>query len=319
MFRLGPGFIRPALAQHDTPEWHALCVCATLPSALRVIAILGPNASVQDLERFRVASESVEITPAATISAPADAALILGGDGTIHRHLPALAETKIPTLIVPTGSGNDFARALGLAKMRFAAAAWRRFCSSGNNLRELDLGSIQPLSKDHDKAPLAPFSCIASIGLDSEVNRIANGYPRWLRAHGGYLAAVPPALASFRPFHLTIRRDDGHDIHSEPATLCAFANASSYGDGMRIAPRAQLDDGLLDICFVRSVSKLRLLQMFPSVYRGTHLRFREISYSQTNRVEVTSDRPMDVYADGEFVCRTPVRISIMPKAMRVIC
>lgn len=288
-------------------------------SALRALAIFGPNASLRDLETFRIANEDVEITPAATISAPADVALIFGGDGTVHRHLPALAETKMPTLVVPTGSGNDFARALGLAKMRLAVAAWQRFCTKPDNVRVIDLGAIEPIGGNSSDRQITLFCCIASVGLDSEVNRIANGYPRWLRAHGGYLAAVPPALASFRPFHLTIRRDDGHDIHSEPATLCAFANASSYGDGMRIAPRAQLEDGLLDICFVRSVSKLRLLQMFPSVYRGTHLRFREISYSQTNRVEVTSDRPTDVYADGEFVCRTPVRISIMPKAMRVIC
>ncbi|HXZ79660.1 MAG TPA: diacylglycerol kinase family protein [Terriglobales bacterium] len=288
-------------------------------SALRALAIFGPNASLRDLETFRIANEDVEITPAATISAPADVALIFGGDGTVHRHLPALAETKMPTLVVPTGSGNDFARALGLAKMRLAVAAWQRFCTKPDNVRVIDLGAIEPIGGNSSDRQITLFCCIASVGLDSEVNRIANSYPRWLRAHGGYLAAVPPALASFRPFHLTIRRDDGHDIHSEPATLCAFANASSYGDGMRIAPRAQLEDGLLDVCFVRSVSKLRLLQMFPSVYRGTHLRFREISYSQTNRVEITSDRPTDVYADGEFVCRTPVRISIMPKAMRVIC
>jgi diacylglycerol kinase family enzyme len=110
---------------------------------------------------------------------------------------------------------------------------------------------------------------------------------------------------------------DGREF-SGPATLVAFANAPFYGGGMRMAPRAQLDDGKLDLCFVRCAGKVRLLTFFPTVFFGAHLRLPEVEYVQADRVRVASDPPLDVYADGEFVCRTPVEVSVRPRALRVI-
>ena len=100
--------------------------------------------------------------------------------------------------------------------------------------------------------------------------------------------------------------------------VVAFANAPAYGDGIRIAPRALLDDGKLDICVVGNMGKARLLRLFPSVLSGRHLSIPEVKYFQTERLRVESEKAMDIYADGEYVCRTPVEISLQRAALRVI-
>ena len=102
------------------------------------------------------------------------------------------------------------------------------------------------------------------------------------------------------------------------AMLIAFANAPFYGGGMRLAPKAAMDDQKLDFCLVRRVNKLRLSYLFPSVYFGRHLRIPEVDYFQGDRLRLETDRPLDVYADGEYVCHTPIEVGIAPNAFQVI-
>ena len=87
---------------------------------------------------------------------------------------------------------------------------------------------------------------------------------------------------------------------------------------MRIAPRATLDDGLLDLCLVGSMNKLKLLCAVPTIFFGGHLRFREVEYLQARSVRIASARTLDVYADGEYICPTPVELSLIPRALKVI-
>ena len=87
---------------------------------------------------------------------------------------------------------------------------------------------------------------------------------------------------------------------------------------MKVAPQAKMDDGLLDICVVGGVDPFKLFCMFPTVYTGRHLRIREVSYFQAARVRVETERPLDVYADGEYVCQTPVEVAIQSAALRII-
>jgi len=87
---------------------------------------------------------------------------------------------------------------------------------------------------------------------------------------------------------------------------------------MRVAPKAKMDDGLLDVCLIREMSKLKLLGVFPSVYFGRHLGIREVDYFAVPGARVETERPLDVYADGEYVCRTPVEIGIAQSALHVI-
>jgi diacylglycerol kinase (ATP) len=100
--------------------------------------------------------------------------------------------------------------------------------------------------------------------------------------------------------------------------VTAFANASSYGGGMKIAPLAKLDDGLLDVCIINHMNKLKLFCLFPTVYLGRHLTVPQVEYFQTERLKLETEAPQDVYADGEYVCRTPIEVSVARGALRVI-
>ncbi len=279
----------------------------------RALAIFGPRAAAQDLAPFSSAGAEITRVENLTGSEEADAALVFGGDGTIHRHLDALVQSQIPLLPVPTGSGNDFSNALGLGTVERALEVWLRFCRDRDNVHRIDLGLITA-------AGAAPehFCCVAGAGLDSDANRRANAMPAFLRARGGYVLAALGAIAGFRPQIMTVSLADGRRI-SQPAMFVAFANAPSYGHGMRIAPRAEMEDGKLDVCFVRKLGRLRLLRFFPTVFSGRHLALPEVEYVQAESFRFETETPLDLYADGEFICRTPVDISIKPKALRVIC
>src|SRR5262249_25959566 len=152
-----------------------------------------------------------------------DAALIFGGDGTVHRHLPQLQKTRIPALVVPRGSGNDFAKSLGIRDEAAALGAWREFCGTGKNVREIDLGIITG-----DQGEI-PFCCVAGAGLDAVANAHANRMPAWLRGTAGYLIAALRALWSFQPAEFALHAAEPE--FRRKGFLVAVGNAHRYGRG----------------------------------------------------------------------------------------
>jgi diacylglycerol kinase (ATP) len=96
-----------------------------------------------------------------------------------------------------------------------------------------------------------------------------------------------------------------------------FGDATALADIM-IAPRAQLDDGLLDICLVAAMTTFKLLTAIPTGFWGAHLGIRQVEYFQAAEVRIDAERPLEIYADGEFACHTPVTIGLLPRALRVI-
>ena len=100
--------------------------------------------------------------------------------------------------------------------------------------------------------------------------------------------------------------------------LAAFANTPTYGGGIRIAPDARLDDGRLEVCVVESMARVRLLRLFPSVFSGRHLTLPEVRYFQAERLRIETEEPSEVYADGEYVCSTPVEVRVEAGALQVI-
>jgi diacylglycerol kinase (ATP) len=286
---------------------------------MRAAAILGLGCSAKNLEPFQTDGKVDWRVGMPAAADQADVVLLFGGDGTIHRHLSQLVKLGLPVLVAPAGSGNDFARALGLRSVRDSLAAWRRFCVRQGNVRAIDLGIITPLE---EPGVLHCFCSVAGVGLDSEVARRANKLPRWLRGHGGYALTLAPTIFRFAPQPIKILTSDGAGgwaTHSEqPTMLAAFANTSTYGGGMKIAPHAQMDDGLLDVCVIGSVDPFKLACMFPTVYFGRHLGIREVEYFKTARVRVETETPLDIYADGEFVCRTPVEVAVEGGALKVL-
>ena len=293
---------------------------------MRAAAIFGPGCSPQDLYQFQASSESDWSIGLPGESSEADAIIIFGGDGTVHRHLPQLAKLRLPVLVVPSGSGNDFARALRLPSIRDSLSAWRKFSSDGDNVRDIDLGLITPVAdKNLPGESPAPngrlFCCVGGIGLDAEISRRANLLPRWLRAHGGYVLSLLPALLKFAPLKASISLSRDEAFIPAPFTrimVAVFANTPTYGGGMKMAPRAQFDDGILDVCVVQNMNKVKLFCLFPTIYFGRHLRIPQVEYFQTERLRIETDHPTDVYADGEYVCHTPIEVSVARKALPVI-
>jgi diacylglycerol kinase (ATP) len=279
---------------------------------MRAAAILGPGISSQYLEKFKANGNVKWASGVPNQSSDTDAIVIFGGDGTIHRHLARLVALQLPVLIVPCGSGNDFARALNLRNVHNALDAWNNFVRRQANTQRIDLGLIC----EGDKSAFHYFCCAGGVGLDGEIARRANALPRWLRAHGGYALSLIPALVNFLPMSINI---DSPSLRStRPITVAVFANAPYYGGGMKIAPHARLDDGKLDLCIIGELTKLKLLTLFPTVYFGNHLSVSQVEYAQIPNLTLATETPHAVYADGEYVCETPIEVSIAAKALPVI-
>jgi len=284
---------------------------------MRAAVIFGLGTSQADLKPFQAGASTEWIQGLPASSSDADAILVFGGDGTIHRHLPALVRLQLPVMIVPAGSGNDFARALKLRSVQDSLRVWRNFESGKIQAQAVDLGVIVPST-----APERThyFCGVAGCGLDSAAARRANQMPRWLRGHGGYALALLPLLLKLPAYsmRLTQFNDDDRAEAEKLTLLAAFANTQFYGDGMRIAPQADFADGKLDVCRIATLNPFKLLCMFPTVYSGHHLLMPEVEYSRAERVHVQTETPIEIYADGEFVCETPAEISVAAGALSVI-
>jgi diacylglycerol kinase (ATP) len=283
---------------------------------LRAIAIVAPHVTLSYLRPFQ-ADKSITWTDDCSC---ADVAVIFGGDGTIHRHLANIVERKLPLLVVPTGSANDFASSLGIHSRRAALRTWKAFCSGAQNVATIDVGTITKSSSDNRQLTTSNwyFCCSAYLGLDSATNALANHLPRFLRAHGGYILSLFPTLLRFRAQRTTVHDAAGNTLHSEPAMLTCFANTPRYGHALRIAPDANMTDGLLDLCFVRRIGKLKLLVLFSIVYWGRHTKLPYVSMSRAESFILETERPIPLFADGEYVCETPVEIGVRLRALRVI-
>lgn len=289
------------------------------------IALLRPDVSPQAVEPFRISHP--DLTILTEIQDPEDvkAAIIFGGDGTVHRHLPELSKYKIPTLVVPSGSGNDFAKAIGIGNARVALEAWKGFCTTAGHTREIDLGLIRSAAGSETL-----FCGVAAIGMDAEANRLANQMPRWIRRRGGYILAALCALSSFKPCRFNMmavvpERTKGISpegmeryLIRRSGLFAAIGQTHRYGGGLKITPLAQLSDGLLDLCFVSKMNKMKMLTVLPSLYFGAHLGLKEVEYLPSKHLSVATDPLLAVYADGEYVCQTPVELEVVPGALRII-
>lgn len=291
---------------------------------MRAAAILGLGCSPKYLRPFQADSTIEWRMGLPSDSDEADVILIFGGDGTIHRHLGQLVKLQLPVLLVPAGSGNDFATSLGLRRVRDSLKAWQAFTANPAMVRDIDLGIITALSEGASESASQSrryFCCVAGVGIDGEVARRANQLPRWLRGNGGYVLSMIPTIFGFAAFRMKVSTGETNDWtlrSDQPTLVAAFANTPLYGGGMKVAPRAKMDDGLLDVCVVGGLDPFRLFCLFPTVFSGRHLKVKEVSYFNASSVRAETEYPLDVYADGEYVCKTPVEVSIAPAALRVV-
>ncbi len=285
---------------------------------MRAAAILGLGSSAKSLLPFQknCAAEWNLGLPAS--SGDADVILIFGGDGTIHRHLAALVALNLRCWWCPAAAETISRRALNLRSTHDSLTAWKKFVAGAANVKSIDLGVIKRHSVDSGSTY---FCCAGGTGVDADIARRANRIPRWLRGNGGYLLSMLPALARFQPAmtRISVAIKDQWELKiAKPTFVAVFANTPMYGGGMKIAPRALLDDGQLDICIVSDLGKFKLFCLFPTVYFGRHLQLPEVEYFQSQQLRIETGTPLDVYADGEYVCQTPIKISVAAHALRVV-
>jgi diacylglycerol kinase (ATP) len=246
----------------------------------------------------------------AALEKGADAVMATGGDGVMSNALQVLAGTGVPLGIVPAGTGNDHAREFGIPTKDPEAAAdivvdgWAE---------TIDLGRIRCGTgrKKCDKW----FGTVAATGFDSLVTDRANRM-RWPHGRLRYYLAMLAELSQLRllPFRMVL--DGTREIDAD-LTLVAFGNTRSYGGGMLVCPDADRSDGLLDITMVHEASRTKLVRLFPTVIKGTHVNLDEVSTARAASIQVECPG-INVYADGDFACPLPAQIAAVPGALEVL-
>jgi YegS/Rv2252/BmrU family lipid kinase len=235
-------------------------------------------------------------------AAAADETVVaIGGDGLVGCLAGALMSTRSSLGIVPGGRGNDFARVLGIPSDPREAA---RLVLEGEE-RLVDVAAVNGHA----------YVGIASVGFDSDANRIANE-TRVVKGDLVYLYAALLALWRWRDARFEVVVDG--ERHSVTGYAVAVANSRCYGGGMYLVPHAELDDGRLDVMLTRSHSKLHWLTSVPKVFKGRHVDDPNIQWLAGSRIEVSADRPFTMYADGDPIAELPVTIGVSKQALRVI-
>jgi YegS/Rv2252/BmrU family lipid kinase len=241
------------------------------------------------VERAMIAAEAGEIP------------VVLSGDGLIGAIGGALAGSETPLGILPAGRGNDLARTLGIPSDPAGAVAT---LLDGHTTR-IDVG----------EANGKRFLGIASAGLDSEANRLANE-TRLLRGNLVYAYAGFRSLAAWKPARFTI--GVGEERIRMTGYSVAAANNSTFGGGMRLAPDADLRDGEFDVVTIVEHPRWKYAINLHKVFSGAHVEMDEVRVFRTARLELSASRPFAMYADGEHLTDLPATLRVLPRALSVI-
>jgi diacylglycerol kinase (ATP) len=280
----------------------------TLPAVLQRLAGAGRPVEV-------VAAGSGAQAPAAcqaALDAGAGALVAIGGDGTVHLALQAVAGTRVPFGIVPAGTGNDIAANLGLPSGALAAAEVLADALRGDRTREVDLGRVELLGRPG--GGVRWFAGVLGAGFDAIVNERANGM-RFPRGPRRYDVAILAELIRLRPRSYTLGLDGA--ITEVDAVLVAVANTACYGGGFRISPDADPTDGLLDIVVGGRFTRAGLVRILPRVRRGTHLGHDLVTAHRARTVTLAADG-ITAYADGERIGPLPLTVTCVPGALTLL-
>jgi diacylglycerol kinase (ATP) len=252
-----------------------------------------------DLVTGSSAAEAQDLARAA-VALSRDGLVALGGDGLVNLAAQVAVESGTPLGIVPAGTGNDAARALGVPLGNPVAAAE---LVVRNGTRAVDVGRVDG----------RVFLAVVSSGFDSKVNERANRMT-WPRGPVRYKLAMLAELRVFRavPYEVVL---DG-ELLTTSAMLVAVGNGPSYGGGMRVCPGADLTDGLLDVTILTPLATARFLRMFPTVYTGEHVKDPAVLTRRARTVELRA-AGMTAYADGEPVGPLPVTVEAVPGGLTV--
>ena len=230
---------------------------------------------------------------------PVSGVVAFGGDGFIHEIIQHIVPRQIPLGVIPSGTGNDLARSIGVYRLSLTQ---QLDLIVGKDPQCIDLGQVGETW----------FAAILSSGFDALVNERANAM-RWSRGRMRYNIAMIEKIIQLKAHSYRIRLDK--DFIDVQATLVTVANGASYGGGMNVCPDAALDDGLFDVMVLGQVSRTELLKVFPKVYSGRHVGHPAVRFYRCREIEIIGSGSS--FADGEPISSLPLSATCISKAMKV--
>ncbi|SCL72707.1 diacylglycerol kinase [Micromonospora peucetia] len=254
-------------------------------------------------------AEEAEAACHAAVADGASALVAIGGDGTVHRAVQAVAGTAVPFGAVPAGTGNDFAADTGFPVDPLAAADVIAAALRDGRTRPVDLARMTAAD-----GTSRWYAAVLAAGFDAIVNERANRM-RWPSGPRRYDLAILVELARLRPRRYTLRLDGV--AHEVDAVLVAVGNCASYGGGMRVCPDADPTDGLLDVVVGGRFDRRTLMRVKPRIYRGTHVTHPLVSSYRARTVELSAEG-ITTYADGERALDLPLTVTAAPAALRLL-
>jgi len=279
----------------------------------RVVERIG--AAGYDLVELRepTYAQLVAASRAAVASKP-EAFVIVGGDGMVNLGVNVLAETGVPLGIVPSGTGNDMARSLGIPHDDIEAALDCLLEAVGRPALEIDAGLISHLDDRTGEPKQTWFACMISAGLDALANERAN---RMRRPKGAvrYIIALAIELAKMKPITYVVTLDGVRTVSD--AALISVGNGVSLGGGMKVTPDAMLDDGQFDVLTVKPMSRNAFIRIFPRVFKGTHVTDPRVQIRRAAHVVIDSPG-ITAYGDGERLGPLPIEIEMRAGALLVL-
>jgi diacylglycerol kinase (ATP) len=278
-----------------------------LALAKRAIEFVGNTGAIAELQITEAKGDAERFAKDA-VENGAIRVVACGGDGTIHEVVNGImansASERSVLGIVPAGRCNDFAYDLGIPK------------DSEKMIRNLLDGVPRPIDLGYvgDRY----YTTVATLGFDSEVAQYVDEghHPSFLKGNPAYLYAAFVKLLKYRSKWVSIKGDfgkfEGHIY------LTATGNSTRYGGRMKVTPSALLDDGLLDVCFVRPITRMTFLRMLPKAFSGTHVNHPAVTMEVTKKLEIKSSETLWLWADGEQIAHTPTTIRVVHHAISMI-
>jgi len=268
------------------------------PMLVEVLRADGHTVTMLQADSYVRLEEAVR----AALAEQPDALIVVGGDGMVHLGINHVAGTSIPLAVMPSGTGNDMARGLGMPVGDPAAAI--------ESLRAAL--AAPPVASDvlriENAEGVRYAAGVLSAGFDALVNERAN-LMRWPKGRQRYNLAIARELAALKPreYRLVV---DGVE-RTERAILIAVANNTSFGGGMQIVPQADMTDGVVELFLVRPLSRTKFLAVFPKVFKGEHVGHPAVHIEPVRHVTIAADPTLAGYADGERVGLLPTTVSVM--------
>ena len=238
----------------------------------------------------------------------------VGGDGSMHSALQVAFRRQVPLGIIASGSGDDAARALGLPhgrKYEATVAAVDHFVKAWTGQDVTTVDALQAVTADgRSHAVMAVISC----GFDSRVSETSEKM-RYVRGTLRYILAMLKTLANFQPIQYGLTVDGVHKV--VPAMVVAVGNGSMFGGGMKVLPKAKVNDGELDLLILHEVSRGTLLRIFPGIFAGTHVEHHRVDDLRAQTVLLDAHGQL-AWGDGEPLGPSPIDIAVRPGSVRVV-